>query len=111
MTVAGGIRRDRGDTISNCEDDKRERVAQSHLLKYRCQRPGLSSALRGVMNRVKTVRGGLSSAIPTMSGSTRSIQVLSHIPPGANRFCIALASSTAFEIASDDCWRGVIFPD
>jgi hypothetical protein len=37
-TVAGGIKRDSVDTISNCEDEKRERVANSHLVKYRCAR-------------------------------------------------------------------------
>jgi len=105
MTVAGGIRRDRGDTISSCEDDKRDRVAQSHLV---CQRPGLSSAFIGVINRVKTVRGGLRSAIPTITGSTRSIQGVCQIPPGANRFCISMDRWTAFEIGSNDCGSAMI---
>src|ERR1700710_2875228 len=103
MTDAGGIRRDSGDTISSCEDDKRERVAHSHLVKYRCQRPGLSSACSGVTNRVKTVRGGLSSAVATIAGSTRSIQGVAQIPPAANRFCISTDKWNALEISSNDC--------
>ena len=55
MTAARGIRRDRGNAISSCEDNKRDR---SHT-RYRCQRPDLSSAFTGVINRVKIVRGGL----------------------------------------------------
>src|SRR3954469_6196894 len=103
MTDAGGIRRDSGDTISSCEDDKRERVAHSHLVKYRCQRPGLSCACRGVTNRVNTVRGGFSSATATIAGSTRSIHGVVQMPPGANKFCMSMDSWTAFEIGSSDC--------
>jgi hypothetical protein len=55
-TMAGGIRRDSAGTISSCAPGRRERVAHSHLLKYRCHRPGLSCACRGVINRVNTVR-------------------------------------------------------
>src|ERR1700716_2095636 len=108
MTVAGGIKRDRDGTISSWEGHNCERVAHSHLVKYRCQRPGLSSALRGVINRVKTVRGGLISAISTMIGSTRSIQGVSQTPPGANTFCISMDKWTAFEIGSNDCGSAMI---
>jgi len=87
--VAGGTRRDSGGTISSCEGDKRERVAHSHLVKYRCQRPGLSPGCNGVTNRVNTVRGGFSSAIVTIAGRTFSIQGVPQIPPGANRFCMS----------------------
>src|SRR3979409_1800932 len=106
MIVAGGIRRDSGDTISSCDDAKQERVAHSHLVKYRCQRPG---SVIGFYGRVETVRGGLGSAIPTMTGSTRSIQGVSQIPPGANRFCISMDRCTAFESGSDDCGSAIIF--
>jgi hypothetical protein len=89
-TVAGGINRHKGSTISSWEGGKRERVAHSHLVKYRCHRPGLSSAFSGVTNRVKTVRAGLSSAMATIAGSTRSIQGVAQIPPGANKFCMSI---------------------
>lgn len=89
-----------GETISRAPGGSRGCVAQSQRVKYRCQRPGRSSADTGVIKRVNTVRAALCATKRAMPGTTRSIQGVGQMPADEKMFCMSMLRCTAFEIVS-----------